>query len=162
MNFLADFILKFQKSEDKKKYILTTGWIDIIAFIPITSTFRLFKIVPLIRDIKSVEEIIGFIFKNQISTSLLFSFLTFMSSILLSSVLVLHFEHLAPDANIKSIGDALWWSVNLASSCGNTTLQPVTLNGRIVACVLMVLGYGLFAMNAGILTTWFLKTLKKL
>lgn len=52
------------------------------------------------------------------------------------------------NANIKTYQDALWWSLN-ASSIGDSNVYPITIPGRIVGAILILIGYGLFTINVG-------------
>ena len=82
-------------------------------------------------------------------------FVTILTAVLvvsLSSVLVLQFESRAADANIKTGGQAIWWSIVTLATVGYGDYLPVTWDGRVVAAVVMVAGVGIIASLAGILT----------
>ena len=59
-------------------------------------------------------------------------------------------------ANIKTAGDAVWWSVTTVTTIGYGDRYPVTFGGRVVAMCLMVAGVGLFGALSGIVATLFL------
>lgn len=63
--------------------------------------------------------------------------------VLLAAGGVLWFERGAPDADIVSFGDALWWSAANVTTVA-CDLNPVTTGGRIVAVMLMVYGVAVF------------------
>ena len=44
------------------------------------------------------------------------------------------------DAKITTIGDALWWAVVTATTVGYGDLYPVTIEGKLIATAVMVLG----------------------
>jgi len=56
-----------------------------------------------------------------------------------SAVAALAFERGARDSNIGNIGDALWWASAVVTTV-NSPLEPVTLEGRIIALALRVFG----------------------
>ena len=56
-----------------------------------------------------------------------------------------------PNANIKNYYDSLWWSVN-ATSIGDSNVYPITIEGRLIGFVLIVVGYGLFTVNVGVIS----------
>jgi voltage-gated potassium channel len=66
-------------------------------------------------------------------------------TIVISAVLVTTFERNAPGANIRSFGDALWWTTETVSTVGYGDYYPVTLGGRIVAVALFVNGIALLS-----------------
>jgi voltage-gated potassium channel len=49
-------------------------------------------------------------------------------------------EHAHPRANIVTFGDAIWWAMTTMTTVGYGDLYPVTLEGRLVAVVLMLAG----------------------
>lgn len=61
--------------------------------------------------------------------------------------------------NIKTMGDALWWSLNV-STVGDSHLYPVTKKGRVVGAFLILFGYTIFAANVSIITAYICTELK--
>ncbi len=47
--------------------------------------------------------------------------------------------------NITMAGDAFWWAFSTVTSVGYGDFYPVTLEGRLVAAVLMTAGVALFS-----------------
>jgi voltage-gated potassium channel len=47
---------------------------------------------------------------------------------------------------IGSFGDALWWAVVTATTVGYGDVSPVTLEGRLIAVVLMLTGIGVIGV----------------
>lgn len=66
---------------------------------------------------------------------------------------VLSFERTAPNANIRTPGDAMWWTINICS-VGDAHFYPVTTGGRIAGAILIVAGYSCFALNVGIVSAF--------
>jgi len=60
--------------------------------------------------------------------------------VLNGAVLVVIFEHSAPDASITSIPIALWWTACTVSTVGYGDYTPVTTAGRVVAVCIMLVG----------------------
>jgi voltage-gated potassium channel len=60
------------------------------------------------------------------------------------AVIVYLFERHAPNSNIHTIGEALWWSVVTVTTVGYGDFYPVTVGGRITACFIM--GTGLLTL----------------
>jgi len=57
-----------------------------------------------------------------------------------AAVVVWEFESLAPNSNITTLGNALWWSVVTVTTVGYGDYTPVTLGGRLTAVALLLLG----------------------
>ncbi|WP_329454986.1 potassium channel family protein [Streptomyces sp. NBC_01497] len=75
--------------------------------------------------------------------------------LLVGSWLVVPAERGAPGASITSYPRALWWSLETATTVGYGDLYPVTLWGRIIAGVVMLVGISLFGILTAALATWF-------
>jgi len=56
------------------------------------------------------------------------------------AVIVYLVERHAPDSNIHTLGDALWWSFVTVTTVGYGDFFPVTTEGRITACFVMATG----------------------
>ncbi|MCF3961322.1 potassium channel family protein [Streptomyces fuscigenes] len=78
-----------------------------------------------------------------------------LAVVLVGSWLVVPAEHGAPQATITSYPRALWWSLETATTVGYGDMYPVTLWGRIIACVVMLVGISLFGILTAALATWF-------
>jgi voltage-gated potassium channel len=58
-------------------------------------------------------------------------------------------ERGAPDANILSASDAMWWVYVTITTVGYGDHYPVTNGGRLVGIMIMTMGVGLFGTLAG-------------
>ena len=75
----------------------------------------------------------------------------FVTVVFAGGYAVLMCESDCPGSNITGYGDALWWALNVCS-VGDACYHPVTNGGRVVGALLIVIGYGCFAVNVGIVT----------
>ena len=91
---------------------------------------------------------------------LVLSILTFLTMLFSASFIILEVEKNAPDANITTYEDALWWTLNV-SSVGDTSLQPVTSKGKIIGAIIIFIGVTIFALNTGLLSAIFSSFIKK-
>ena len=64
----------------------------------------------------------------------------------LSALAVLNAERGSPGSNIETFPEALWWSVVTMSTVGYGEYYPVTVNGRIIATGVMVVGISLLGL----------------
>ncbi len=160
--FLIDFSIRFRKAESKLTF-MKWGWIDLIASIP-TFDFvragrllRVIRLVRLIRAYRSTRHIIEHVFKNKIQGTLTSVAIIAVLVLLFSSVAILQFET-APNSNIKTAEDAIWWSYVTITTVGYGDKFPVTTEGRIVAVILMTVGVGLFGTFTAFVSSWFVKS----
>lgn len=66
-------------------------------------------------------------------------------------------EHAAPDASIRTFGDALWWMCATLSTVGYGDAVPVTLKGRVIAAGVMACGLALLGAVTGSFSSWLLQ-----
>jgi voltage-gated potassium channel len=59
------------------------------------------------------------------------------------------------EPDLGHCGDAVWWAVVTATTVGYGDIAPVTLAGRAVAVVLMIVGIGTLGMITGSIATYF-------
>ncbi|HEY1915044.1 MAG TPA: ion channel [Streptosporangiaceae bacterium] len=78
-------------------------------------------------------------------------------TLFLGAWLVLLFEKDAADGNIHSYPQALWWAIVTVTTVGYGDKFPVTEGGRIVACVLMLIGIGLIGTLTATVASVFVK-----
>jgi voltage-gated potassium channel len=160
--FLLDFIVRFRKAESKLAF-MKWGWIDLIASIPTLDfmragrLLRIIRIIRLIRAFRSTKHIVKHVFKNKIQGTLTSVAIIAVLMLLFSSIAILQFET-APNSNIKTAEDAIWWSYVTMTTVGYGDVYPVTTEGRIVAVILMTIGVGLFGTFTAFVSSWFVKS----
>ncbi|MFE7772639.1 potassium channel family protein [Streptomyces sp. NPDC057445] len=72
------------------------------------------------------------------------------------SLAVLHVERNAPDGNIKTLGDAVWWSFTTMTTVGYGDHAPTTGLGRVLAVGLMLSGIALLGVVTANIAAWFI------
>lgn len=94
--------------------------------------------------------------------SVLLGALTIMLVLLLfsSTVIYLVEREEQPEA-FGSIPAAMWWGMSTLTTVGYGDVTPVTPLGRLFGAIVTVLGVGMFALPAGILSSGFTKELKQ-
>jgi len=159
--FLIDFSVRFKKAENKLQF-MKWGWIDLIASVPTLDfmragrLLRLIRLIRILRAFRSTRHIALHIFKNKVLGTLTTVSLIAVLVLLFSSIAILQFET-DPNSNIKTAGDAVWWSYVTITTVGYGDKYPVTTEGRIIAAVLMTVGVGLFGTFTAFVSSWFVK-----
>ncbi|MFE0701251.1 potassium channel family protein [Streptomyces sp. NPDC058872] len=77
------------------------------------------------------------------------------------SLAVLHVERDAPDGNIKTLGDAVWWSFTTMTTVGYGDLAPTTGLGRVLAVGLMLSGIALLGVVTANIAAWFISRFER-
>ena len=159
--FLIDFVIRFRNAKSKAQF-MKWGWIDLVASIPTLGFMRAARIVRLIRLIRiirafrSARLVVQHLFRNKVQGTLTSVSLFAVLMLLFSSIAILQFET-APDSNIKTAGDAIWWAYVTITTVGYGDKYPVTAEGRIIAAILMTAGAGLFGTFTAYVSSWFIK-----
>lgn len=82
--------------------------------------------------------------------------------LVVSAGLILDAERDAPNANITSVGDALWWAATTVTTVGYGDRYPTTEEGRLVAVLLMLAGIALLGVITASVAAWFVKHFSEL
>jgi len=157
--FLADFFIRLHQAPSKPGF-LKWGWIDFVSSIPMMDWFRIGRVVRVIRifrnlrAFRSSKNLLNYLLRERRATS--FSAVASISFVLVvfASISILQFET-SPDANIKTPVDAFWWAYVTITTVGYGDKFPLSIEGRIVACILMTAGVGLFGTFTGFIASLF-------
>jgi len=157
--FFAEFCVRFYKAENKLAF-MKWGWIDLISSVPAVSylragrILRLIRLLRLIRAFRSTQMFVKYVFRNKAKGAFTSVTLLAILLIIFSSIAILQVEK-DPNSNIKSAEDAIWWAYVTITTVGYGDKYPVTMEGRIIAAVLMTAGVGLFGTFTAYVSSWF-------
>jgi voltage-gated potassium channel len=150
--FLSDFIFRLMTAESKAHYFFRNwGWADLLASIPALRILRLFRIFKAYRLLNKygARNILRQLKKHRAESVLFIVVFCVMLVIESGAFLVLMAERSAPDANIHSASEAMWWVYVTITTVGYGDHYPVTNAGRMVGIMVMTMGVGLFGTLAG-------------
>jgi voltage-gated potassium channel len=77
------------------------------------------------------------------------------------SLAVLRVERDAPGGNIKTLGDAVWWSFTTMTTVGYGDHAPTTGLGRVLAVGLMLSGIALLGVVTANIAAWFISRFER-
>ena len=150
--FLGDFIYRLSTASSKRYYFISNwGWADLLASIPALRILRLFRIFKAYRLLNKygARNILGQLKKHRAESVLFIVVFSVMLVIESGAFLILMAENGAPDANILSASDAMWWVYVTIATVGYGDHYPVTTSGRLVGIMIMTMGVALFGTLAG-------------
>ncbi|WP_329120969.1 potassium channel family protein [Streptomyces sp. NBC_01353] len=81
--------------------------------------------------------------------------------LMFGSLAVLHVERAAPNGNIKTLGDAVWWSFTTMTTVGYGDHAPTTGLGRVLAVGLMLSGIALLGVVTANIAAWFISRFER-
>lgn len=163
--FLLDFIIHFGQARQKLAY-LKWGWIDLLSSIPVVDVFqagrivRVIRILRMLRGVRVARILARYLQRHRADGAFLAVIFLSILLLLVGSVAILQVEQVE-GANIQTPSDALWWAVVTMTTVGYGDKVPVTTVGRMIACVMMVSGVGLFGTLSGSVTSWILKPVEQ-
>ncbi len=155
--FFADFVSRFRRAPDKARF-MRWGWIDLLASIPVVDAFRvgrlvqMVRVIRLLRALRSAATLMRYFLKHDRLSSLGSLGSVFVVLLLAAAVGVLHFENDGA-SNIRTPWDAVWWAFTTITTVGYGDRFPVTGEGRVIACLLMICGVGLFSVLSGLIAS---------
>lgn len=160
--FLADFGILLYLHKNRKKYMLTWGWLDLVSSIPMIDPLRwgrlarLIRLIRLFRGVRGSTGLLRQLFLNKQEATLVGIVLLLGCVIAFSSVGILIAEQ-DSGGSIDTAEKALWFTISTFTTVGYGDLTPATTFGRAVAVLTMLAGISIFgaftALMAGFLVT---------
>jgi len=158
--FFLDFLHSLAWAEDRKRYFLTWGWLDLISSTPAIGPLRLgraarfIRVLRILRGIRSLRVVGLYVYRNRAQSTLLATVLITAIVIVGSSIAILEVERPAR-GSIVTGQDALWWAVVTASTVGYGDKVPTTVEGRLIGFLLIVAGLALVSVLTAYVAAWF-------
>ncbi len=157
--FFTDFCIRLYEAPSKRSF-LKWGWLDLISSVPKFQIFRagrllrVIRILRMLRAIRSTKILIQTLYANRAKSTLVSVASISLVLAIFASIAILNLET-APDSNIKTASDALWWAATTITTVGYGDKFPVTAEGRVIAVFLMITGVGLFGTFTGFIASLF-------
>lgn len=156
--FFIDFVLDFKEAKNKAQF-LKWGWIDLLSAVPSIEYFRwgrVFRLFRLLKAISSIRLIMLHSFSVKKNGMITIAFITTVLVIIFSSISILYFEN-APESNIKTAEDAIWWTFTTITTVGYGDRFPVTTEGRAVGILTMLVGISVFSIVTAYIASVFIQ-----
>ena len=122
-----------------------------LRFLRIIRLFRLFRLLKIARYLKALNLIQAVVSERKEQIYLSIMFVLFL--LVMVSTLMFYVENEAQPKVFSSIPASMWWGIETLTTVGYGDMLPVTSLGRILGGMISVLGIGLFALPAGILSS---------
>ncbi|WP_082374091.1 potassium channel family protein [Nocardia sp. NRRL S-836] len=152
--FAADYVIRFKLAVDKAQF-LKSHLFDLAAVVlPMVRQLRVLRLI-------TVLTLLNKKFQHRIRqrVSIYVAGVTALVAFC-ASLAVLDAERHADNASITTFGDALWWTLTTMSTVGYGDRYPVTVEGRLVAGLLMVGGIALLGVITGTIASWLVEKLR--
>lgn len=159
--FLSDFSYRLLTAPSKRGYLIRQGgWLDLVGSLPfpglrIARLLRIARVAFLIRRF-GLRNLWRRFRENLAGSTLLVALLLVIVLLEFGAIGVARAEAGAPDANIKSAQDAIWWGYVTMTTVGYGDRFPTTTDGRIVGVFVMTFGIAMLGVLTGFLANVFL------
>ena len=155
---LGDFFVRLMNAPDKFRF-MRYGWFDLLSSIPAFGTgyirdiTRISRLLRIYRIYYTVRYVLKRLRSNPEERIFLLIACSVVSVLMMTSIAILAVET-APDPNILTAEDSLWWAITTISTVGYGDLYPVTGAGRLIGGVLMVCGTIVIGAISAYISSW--------
>jgi voltage-gated potassium channel len=148
--FATDYLIRVGLARNRREFV-RTHWIDLCAVVlPILQPLRLLRMVSTLilvgRRARMASQI-------QLTTYVAGAV---VGLLMFGSLAVLSVERESPNGNIRTLGDAVWWSFTTMTTVGYGDHAPTTGLGRMIAVGLMLSGIALLGVVTANIAAWFI------
>jgi voltage-gated potassium channel len=167
--FFAEFSARFYAASSRSAY-LRRHWVDLLALLPGVRGLRLLRLGRIIYVLQAARFLrLGVFARFLVQSERVGSQVRWIAKrngvhvVLLAALglavvggsIVWELEH-ASNQSFASFGDAIWWAFATMTTVGYGQ-GPMTLPGRVIGGVIMVVGIGCFGLITATVTTYFIE-----
>ncbi|MFC4502294.1 MULTISPECIES: potassium channel family protein [Streptomyces] len=153
--FAADYVVRLALTERRGQFV-RSHWLDLCAVVlPLLQPLRLLRLVSTLLLVGRRAQMADQIRVTTYVAGAVVGLLMF------GSLAVLSVERDSPDGNIRTLGDALWWSFTTMTTVGYGDHAPTTGLGRMIAVGLMLSGIALLGLVTANIAAWFMERFEK-
>ncbi|MEG1573844.1 MAG: ion transporter [Bacteroidales bacterium] len=174
--FTVEYLCRIFSSPKPKKYIFSFfGVIDLLAILPsyisliFAGTYyiivirslrllRVFRILKLTRFMDEGTNIIDSI-KRSLKKIILFSYFIIILAVILGSLM--YMVESGTNQSFSNIPKSIYWAIVTITTVGYGDITPITYLGQLIAVIVMLLGYAIIAVPAGIVSGEVVKSYKE-
>jgi voltage-gated potassium channel len=153
--FAVDYLIRLALSPRRREFV-RTHWIDLCAVVlPLLQPLRLLRMVSTLLLVGRRARMASQIRLTTYVAGAVVGLLMF------GSLAVLSVERDSPNGNIRTLGDAVWWSFTTMTTVGYGDHAPTTGLGRMIAVGLMLSGIALLGVVTANIAAWFIARFEK-
>lgn len=154
--FSVDFIITMALTENRKRFTPLNVVHMLAVVLPAFRILRLIRVVSILKVINrsAVGAFKGKVMAYVVTSASLVTYI--------GALAALDAERFVEESKITNFGDALWWAFVTITTVGYGDHFPVTLEGRLIAAVLMVAGISLLGIVTATMGVWILSVLDEI
>ncbi|MGN6743534.1 MAG: potassium channel family protein [Amnibacterium sp.] len=146
--FVADYLVLLALAERRLHWFLTHLPQFLVVVLPMLRPLRLLRLLTLFTLLRRAT---GSWFRGRVTVYVVGSAALL---VLIASLAELEAERHAAGSQIRTFPDSLWWAFETITTVGYGDRTPVTIEGRMIAVVLMIAGIALLGVIAATIASW--------
>lgn len=153
--FAMDYLARFALADDRSRFFVRHLHDLAVVALPLLRPLRLLRLVAFLGVL---NELAGRSLRGRVVTYVVGGTTMIL---FVGALAVLDAEQDAPEAQITTFGDALWWAIVTTTTVGYGEMAPVTSAGRMVAVGLMLAGIALLGTVTATLASWLVEHIQE-
>ena len=150
--FLIDYVVNLWLAPQRGPWFVRNLHELLIVVLPTLRPLRLLRLITLLRALNRAggNALRGRTLMYVLASAAVLSYA--------AALAVLDIERADPEANITTLGDALWWAMTTITTVGYGDHYPVTDTGRLIAAALMIGGIAVLGVVTASLASWLVES----
>ncbi len=124
----------------------------VVRALRLVRVFRIFKLARYVGEAGALQQALA------ASRAKITVFLVSVMALVLIIGAIMHLVEGPSNADFDSIPDAVYWAIVTMTTVGYGDISPVTIPGKAIASLVMILGYGIIAVPTGIVSAELVRT----
>ena len=165
---IIDFYLRMKESKETRRIFILKHLYEIPALIPLVVfgffesysylnvVFRLLRLIRLFRILRLYSRILSF--SAQTNNRLLYIIAVSGMAVSGGAIGLFLVEGNIPESKVTNLGDAFWWAIVTVTTVGYGDIYPVTVEGKIIASILMIFGIAILGILISTLGASFIES----
>ena len=167
--FTIEYIVRIWVVRHKGSYIFSFfGIVDLLSLLPTYLTIfiagpqyllvvrvlrllRVFRVLKMARHIGEANLLIN-AFKASVTKITVFLFLVLAVTLILGTMMYIVEGLIAGNPGFSSIPQSVYWGIVTISTVGYGDVTPITVAGKVISTIIILIGYGTIAVPTGIVT----------
>ncbi|MBX2811408.1 MAG: ion transporter [Myxococcales bacterium] len=164
--FTLEYVVRIWVSPRPRRYAASFfGVVDLLSIVPsylgllftesgslmvirVIRLLRIFRILKLVRFLGEGEVLLGALWASRFKITVFLG--SVLSGVLIIGTIIYIIE--GPEHGFHNIPQGMYWAIVTLTTVGYGDLAPITPFGRLLASVVMILGYGVIAVPTGIVS----------
>ena len=153
--FAVDYAIRLTLATDRRRYFLRHLLDLAVIALPLLRPLRLLRLVTVFG---ALNRRAGASLRGRVAVYVAGA-TTLLTTV--AALAMLDAERTAPESNITTIGDSLWWGATTITTVGYGDRYPTTTEGRVVAFGLMLGGIALLGVVTATLASWIIDRVRE-